>query len=167
VDFSGFLLGSGFALLVVLLGWADQITSKSKETRDLEADFLRNGKVKRNDYKMMVEQRGSTKDSFNALVDFLYSAEKDNVEIFEIILNIRRDITKLDKQYRFRFWILTCLSIYLFLSGIISFFIEDPYKFWLLFPSLVLVALIYVNLIKTYNLENRHNKNIRDVMEKL
>jgi len=167
MDIEGYLLGSGFALLIVLLGWADQITSKSKETKDLEADFLRNGKVKRADYKKMVGRRGSTEDSFNALVNFLYSAEKDNIEIFEIIVNIRRDIAELDKQYRFRFWILTFLSIYLFATGILAFFIKESFKFWLLLPNLALVSFIYVNLIRIYCLENRHNKNIHDVMEKL
>ena len=167
MDIEGYLLGSGFALLIVLLGWADQITSKRKETKDLEADFLKNGKVKRADYQKIVKQRGATEDSFNALVDFLFSEEKDNIEIFEIIVNIRNDLAKLDKQYRFRFWMLTCLSIYLFLSGVLAYFIKDAYKFWLLLPNLVLVSLVFLNLIKIYNLENRHNKNIRDVMEKL
>jgi len=167
VDIEGYLLASGFALLIVLLGWADQITSKSKETKDLEADFLRNGKVKRVDYKKMVEGRGTTEDSFNALVDFLYSAEKDNVEIFEIIVNIRKDIAELDRQYRFRFWLLTCLSIYLFLAGMLAFFIAGTLKVWLLLPNLLLVIVVFINLINIYMLETRHNKNIRGAMEKL
>ena len=167
MDIEGYLLTSGFALLIVLLGWADQITSKSKETKDLEADFLKNGKVKRTDFKKMIEQRGATEDSFNALINFLYSAEQDNLEIFEIIVNIRNDITELDKQYHARFWILVCLSIYLFVAGIVAFFIPDTFKLWLLIPNLDIVALTFFNLIKIYILENRHNKNIRNIMEKI
>lgn len=167
MDIEGYLLGSGFALLVVLLGWANQITSKSKETKDLEADFLKNGKVKRTDYKKIVRDRGATEDSFKALVNFLYSEEKDNVAIFEIIVNIKSDLSKLDKQYRFRFWILTCLSICLFVTGVMAFFFEEPFKSWLLLPNLALIISVFINLISVYNLEKRHIKNIHDVMEKL
>ena len=167
MDIAGYLLGSGFALLIVLLGWADQITSKNKETKDLETDFLRNGKIKRVNYKKMVEGKGATQDSFDALIDFLYSAEKENVEIFELIVNTRKDMIVLDRQYRYRFWMLTCLSIYLFLAGILALFVAETYKLWLLAPNALLVALIFVNLIKIYVLETRHNRNIHNIMEKL
>lgn len=167
MDITGYLLGSGFALLIVLLGWADQITSKNKETKELEADFLRNGKIKRADYKKMVEGKGVTRDSFNTLIDFLYSAETDNVEILEIIVNIKKDMIVLDRQYRHRFWLLVGLSIYLFLAGISAIFVSDPHKLWLLVPDILLVALIFANLIKIYVLESRHNRNIHSIMEKL
>jgi hypothetical protein len=76
----------------------------------------------------MVEGKGTTQDSFDALIDFLYSAEKDNVEILEIIVNIKKDMIVLDKHYRYRFWMLTCLSIYLFSAGILALFVDDIYK---------------------------------------
>jgi len=169
MDIAGYLLASGFALLVVLLGWANQITSKSKETKDLEADFLKQSKTKHADYKKIVQDRGATDDSFKALVNFLYSEKKDNAEIFELIVSLKSDLIRLDKQYRFRFWILTLLSLCFFISGVASFFLTDPlmYWYWLLGPNLVLIIMIFINLISTYFFENRHNKNIRSLMEKV
>jgi hypothetical protein len=167
MDIAGYLLASGFALLVVLLGWANQITSKSKETKDLEADFLKQGKIKLTDYKKIVKDRGATDDSFKALVNFLYSEKKDNAEIFELIVRIKSDLIRLDRQYRFRFWILTLLSLCFFITGVASFFLTEPLKYWLLSPNLVLVVMIFINLISVYCLENRHNNNIRAIMEKV
>jgi len=51
MDVAGFLFASGFALLVVLLGWSSQITSKSKETKGIENKFLEKAKIKRPDFK--------------------------------------------------------------------------------------------------------------------
>ena len=92
MDIEGFLLASGFALMVVLLGWASQITSKSKETKDLEGDFLQKAKLKRPDYKKIINEGGATEDSFSALVEFLYSRKKEDVAIFEKIKYVKSDL---------------------------------------------------------------------------
>ncbi len=167
MDIEGFLLASGFALLIVLVGWANQITSRSKEAKDLEAEFLRKAKLKRNDYKKMVNEGGATEDSFTAVVDFLYSAEEDNVVVYDKIKRIKEDLQSLDKKYSWRFLILLSMSISLFVSGTIALFVLSPYKLWALVPNLAFVILIYYNLIKTYNLEKRYTKNIYEAMEKL
>lgn len=160
-------MGSGFALLVVLLGWASQITSKSKETKELEGNFLKKAKLKKGDYKKIVDKGGSTEDSFSALVEFLYSSEEEHVEVFEKIKDIKRDLERLNKKYSWRFWILFLTSISLFLSGIVSFFLYSECKFWALLPNSILVIIIFCNLSNVHNLEKRYTKNIYDAMEKL
>jgi hypothetical protein len=115
MDIEGYLLASGFALLVVLLGWANQITSKSKETKDLEGDFLKKAKLKKSDYKKIVSEGGATEESFKALVDFLYTKKEEDLEIFDKIKHIKEDIDKLDDHYSWRFWVLLCMSICFFL----------------------------------------------------
>jgi len=167
MDIEGYLLGSAFALLIVLLGWANQITTKKKETKDLEAEFLKKGKIKLTDYKKIIDEKGSTEDSFKALVDFLYSKKTDNASIFEFISSLKKDLNLLDKKYYYRFWILFGLSLSLFITGILAIFIEKKYKVYLLIPNIIIVSLVYINLIRIYNLENRYNKNIHRVMEKL
>jgi len=169
MDIEGFLFASGFALMVVLLGWASQITSKSKETRELEADFLEKAKVKRPDYKRIINKAGSTEDSFFALVDFLYAKErkKEDIEIFEKIKVVKSDLEKLDKKYSWRFWVLIWMSISFFITGIIAFFLPRRDEFWAAFPNLIFAVLVFVNLIKVHNLEKRYTKNIREAMEKL
>lgn len=167
MDAEGLLLGSGFALLIVLVGWADQITSKSKQTKEIEKEFLGKANLKGDKYKKIIKEAGSTEDSFSALVDFLYSSKKENVAIFEKIKNIRADLITLNKKYSYRFWILLFTSISLFASGAITFFLPSDYKFWTLFPNLIFIIIIFCNLIKTYNLENRYTKNIYDIMEEL
>ena len=167
MDIAGFLLASGFALLIVLLGWASQITSKSKETKKLEADFLAKAKLKRADYKKMINEGGATEDSFIAVVDFLYSSEEDNVVIFDKIKRVKGDLQSLDRKYSWRFWFLLLMSMSLFLSGTVAFFLCKCYKLYTLLPNSIFVIMVYFNLITTQNLEKRYVKNISEAMEKL
>lgn len=167
MDIEGFLFATGFALLVLLLGWADQITSKSKETQELEDKFLEVTKLKRDDYKKMVREGGTTENSFIAAVDFLYTAEEKNVDVYNKINKIKDDLKKLDAIYGHRFWILLSMSAMLFISGIIAFFLEPSRKLWSLFPNLLFVVAIFLNLIRVHSLEENYTRNIRDVMEKL
>lgn len=167
MDIEGFLLASGFALIVVLVGWANQITSKSKETKDIEADFLKKAKLKRSDYKKIVNEGGSTEDSFKTLVDFLYTKKEEELQIFDKIKIIKADIENLGKKYSGRFWILLLMSACFFITGIVSFFLPLGKKFWAVLPNLIFVLFVFVNLIKVHNLEKRYTKNISEAMEKL
>jgi len=167
MDIEGLLLASGFALLVVLVGWANQITSKSKETKDIEADFLKKAKLKRADYKKIVNEGGATEDSFKTLVDFLYTKKEEDLQVFEKIKFIKADIEKLDKKYSLRFWILLWMSICFFITGSIAFFLPPEEEFWAILPNLIFVVLVFVNLIKVHNIEKRYTENISEAMEKL
>lgn len=167
MDIEGFLLASGFALLVVLIGWANQITSKGKEIKELESEFLAKTKLKRDDYQKMINEGGATEDSFITALDFLYSAEEKNVVVFDKIKRVKQDMQSLDKKYTRRFWILILMSMSLFVSGGVAFFISPDYKLWVLIPNSIFVIIIFWNLIKVHNLENRYTKNIYEAMEKL
>lgn len=167
MNVEGFFLGSGFALLIVLLGWANQITSKSKETKELEKDFLVKAKLKNEDYKKIINNGGATDDSFNTLIDFLYTTKTEDVEVFEKIKIVKKNIQKFDRKYYCRFWILLFMSISFFINGTIAFFVSDEYDFMLLIPNLVFIVLIICNLINVYNTEKEYITNISDIMEKL
>lgn len=167
MDIEGFFLASGFALLVVLLGWASQITSKSKETKELEGEFLKKARLKRNDYKKMINEGGTTEDSFSAAIDFLYSTEEENVEIFEKIKRVKEDLHKLDDKYGWRFWVLLFMSITLFLCGLIGLFLPSQQKLWTLIPFFIFVIVVFWNLVQVHNLESRYIDNISEAMEKL
>jgi len=167
MDIEGFLLGSGFALLIVLLGWASQITSKSNETKDIEADFLKKAKLKRSDYKKIVNEGGTTEDSFKVLVEFLYTKKDDDIQIFDKIKKIKKDIDNLDSYYSHRFWILLWMSFCLFVTGGLAFFLSPDKKIFMLLPNVFFVVLIFLNLIKVHEFEKRYTKNISEAMEKL
>ena len=167
MDIAGFLLASGFALVVVLLGWANTITTKSKETKDLEDDFLEKAKLKKSEYKKMIEEGGATDDSFAAVVNFLYSDQEDNVVIFEKIKRIRDELKSLDVKYGRRFWILLFMSISFLVSGIVAFFLDPAYQLWALVPSFIFVVVVICNLITVHNLEKKYIENISEAMRKL
>lgn len=170
MDIDGFLLASGFALLVILLGWTSQITSKSKETKEIENKFLEKAKIKRPDFKKIISKSNYTVDSLSKLIDFLFSEKKDkeeDIKIYQKIEIIYDDLIILDKRYNSRFWILFFMSISFFISGIICLFLCSTYKLITLVPNLVFVIVIFYNLTKVYNLEKRYVKNISEIMEEL
>lgn len=167
MNITGFLFGSGFALLILLLGWANQITSKNKETKELEREFLKKANLKSYEYKKIINEAGSTEDSFSCLVDFLFSNKKEDVQIFEKIKNIKQELKKLEQKYSGRFWILLQMSITLFISGIVSFFLCPVYKIFAMVPNLIFVVIVFFNLINVYRLEKRYTKNISDIMGEL
>lgn len=169
MDVSGFLLASGFALLVVLLGWSKEITTKSKETKDLEIEFLKKANIRSAEYKSIIDKAGSTKESFNMLVEFLYSKKREEVdiEIFEKIRQVRKEITDLDKLYNWRFWLLLITTAFLFVTGTRSLFLTSNLKNIALIPDAFTVILIFKNLIDIRILENKYLANVYQIMEKL
>ena len=169
IDIEGFLFASGFAVLVVLVGWASQITSRSKEARDLETEFLKKARVKRDDYKKIINETGATEESFSALVDFLYSkkGKDEDVEIFERLKSIKEDLETLEKKYAFRFLNLLFMSFSFFMTGSIALFLPRGQQIWTLFPNLVFIGFAFINLIRVHNLERRYTSNIHEAMEKL
>ena len=167
MDIAGYLFGSGFGLLIVLLGWANQLTTKNQETKDLQEQFRKKARLRKEEFHGMMENGGATEESFNAMVDFLFTKEEKHLELFEQLKEIRKNLAALDKKYNRRYWLLTSLSLTLFASGIISILTAAEYKSCLLIPGLLLVALVFVNLIGVYNLEKRYTKNLNKAMETL
>lgn len=168
MDIPEFLLASGLGLLIVLVGWSSQIASKSKETKDLENEFLKKADIKDAAYKKM-KKGGATKDSLFAIVDFLYSKKTDDkdIEIFEKIKAIKADIVTLDKKYSCRFWVLLSMNISLFISGTVALFLPENMKVWVLPVNFVFVVILFCNLINVYLLEKRYSSNILIAMENL
>lgn len=163
------LIASGFGLLLVLLGWSSQITSRSKETKELEAEFLKKANLKGNEYKRIINKSGGSRDSLFALVDFLYDTKREetDIEIFDKIKTIKDDLVNLDKKYTLRFWILLGMTACLFITGFIVLFLSKNYRIWVLIPNLVFIIVIFYNLIDIYILERKYTSNIAKIMEVL
>lgn len=169
MDIAEFLLASGFGLLIVLLGWYNQMTSKSKETKDIERDFLSKANLKGEEYKKITDKSGATKDSLFALVDFLYSKKRKNedIEIFDKIKNIKTDLVALDNKYTWRFWMLLGMTACLFISGLVAWFLPENFRIWSLAPNLIFVVAVFYSLIDIYLSEKQYTDNITKAMEKL
>jgi len=164
----GFLLASGFALLVVLVGWSNQITIRSKETRDLEQEFIIKAKIKDKDYKNMINKGKSAEKSISSLINFLYSKRGESeIKAFEKITKIKKDLPLLNKKYANRFWILLITSISFIISGVGSYYLLEAYKIYVIFFNLIFIFMMIINLVSTYTLEKRYSENIHEAMEEL
>jgi hypothetical protein len=169
MNMAEFLLGAGLGLLIVLLGWSEQITSKRKDTKELENEFLGKAKFKSEKYKEIISKGGATKKSFSNLVDFLYAKDRkdEDIEIFEDMKQIKADLKTLDRKYSWRFWVLLVMTACLFVSGGVNLYWPTISKKWILGPNLIFILLVFINLINVRLLENKYANNITKVMEKL
>lgn len=168
MDIIELLLASGFALLVVLVGWSNQITIRSKETRELEQEFITKAKMKRKDYKDLINKGKSAEKSISALIDFLYSKrEESEINVFDKVTKIKKDLPVLNKKYSNRFWILLITSIFFMISGIAYYLLPEPYNFYSIPFNILFIILMIINLVTTYSLEKRYSENISKAMEEL
>lgn len=168
MDIVELLLASGFALLVVLVGWSNQITSRSKETRELEQEFITKAKMKRKDYKDLINKGKSAEKSISALIDFLYSKrEESEINVFDKVTKIKKDLPVLNKKYSNRFWILLITSISFMISGIAYCLLPEQYNFYSIPLNILFIILMIINLVTTYSLEKRYSENISKAMEDL
>jgi cytochrome b subunit of formate dehydrogenase len=166
------LLSSGIALLIVLIGWSNQITSKGKELKETEKAFIEKAKIKEAKYKKMIQEKGATERSFEILIDFLYTKKDKEIAEFEKIKSIKKDFEKLNAEYNNRFWILVILSVFFLITGVLTLFVDKNTSILCLKPEHFLMYLnvfpiiaAYCNLVHIYNIEKRFAQTINEVME--
>ncbi len=168
MDIGGFLLSAGFALFVVLLGWSGQITSKSKEIKEVERGFSEKVEEKyKKNYDKITNKVGTSEESLFALIDFLYSkTDQEDVEALDQIQNIKKAIPKLNKKYNFRFWIMLTTSLSFLISGIIYLILIESH-IYIIITNIILIIILFFNLITSHALERSYVEDMTRLMEGL
>jgi hypothetical protein len=123
-----FLLASGLALFVALLGWSDQIRGINKDTREMEQKFLETTKVDRAVFLSVVKP-ASPDEQLAALTEILISGKlKDvaKVEVLQIFQTWHRKWTTLERLSVWKYRLSVILTYFLFAAGALSLF-ADPH----------------------------------------
>jgi len=166
MDVVGFLFTGGFALLVVLLGWSSQITSKGKEIRQMEKRFSEKigGKYKK-DYNKIINKAGTFDESLSSLVGFLFSKTDDkDIETLNRIRVIKKAIPNLNKKYNFRFWMMFVSSLSFLISGIVYLVCVKSHAY-VIIVNTILVLTMFFNLITAHLLEKKYVEEMAELME--
>lgn len=166
MDFVNFLFSGGFALLVVLLGWSSQITSKSKEIRQMEKRFSEKiGKKYKKDYNKIINKAGTFDESLSSLVGFLYSKTDDqDIETLNRIRVVKKAIPELNKKYNFRFWMMFISSLSFLISGIVYLLFAE-FRGYVIVVNTIFVSIMFFNLIAAHILEKKYVEEMAELME--
>lgn len=118
-----FLLGSGLAFLLVILGWGDQIRGTQEKILTQERKYLDTLKLKWGDVQALFRQSGDQTTKLASLLRLIGQenvANVVNIQLvvdFEKLTNIR---TQLEETYRWRFNLVLAASILMLAFGLIS-----------------------------------------------
>jgi hypothetical protein len=145
-DTSAFLLGSGLALLIALLAWGEQIRAITKDTRDLERDFLEATELKRSQLAPFFHAK-NVDDQLAPLSSVMASGKLSDAAQVELLPLFRqwRDLSGGFRSLQSRkYWLTILVTLVCFLTG----------TFHALFPAqiTVLAALVCVLALQVLGL---------------
>jgi hypothetical protein len=118
LDLPLFLLGSGFALFIGLLAWADQIRGVTKDTHDVLERYLQRVKVP---YDLFKEyQRAKPENQLMVFMKIARAADFQTGEDVKAVERFNKWISLLDRltsMVRRKFWVSLFLMVSLMVSG--------------------------------------------------
>lgn len=121
-----FLLGSGLALFVALLGWSDAIRGINNDTRQLEEKFLATTHVDRPVFLSIVNPQ-SPDEKLAALTQILVSGNLKtvaSVEVLKIFQNWHKHWKAMETLAAWKYGLSLSLTYVLFAAGLLSLFVD-------------------------------------------
>lgn len=170
-DISTFLLGSGLALLIALLAWGEQIRAITRDTRDLERDFLELTRLSRGQLNAVL-QAETVDDRLVAFTNLIASGKltsASQVQILPLFERWRVLGTKLQSLQSKKYWFTIVLTVILFASGIAAALTPmdvGPLFAVLMPPSVLIIALLWI-VIAAGRVEQKLNDVLKQIAEKV
>jgi aryl carrier-like protein len=165
-DITLFLFGSGFAVFVALLGWSDQIRGLTRETYELQSEFLKTTNLTKTE--LLPVLRASTADEQLHAFTGLMQTNKlgaDGVRLLPLLRNWRRHHGRLEQIQSWKYGLTVALSLTFFVcGGLVMAGCPD----WIaaLCPALVLMSL-FVLIIVANVFERRLHSTLTQMMERI
>lgn len=171
VDISSIFIGSGFALLIALLAWGNQIRLPRGEIRELEDKCRTKFKFKKNDIEGILDKKEPyTKYqdiSYRERIKILIHAvdegkikEPEQIEALKTLNKNHEICKKMKKLYNIQFDLSIVLLLLFFIFGILlmhfndCYFIFRNYDFYL--NNIMVYTVIGFCIIITYNIIKIH-----------
>ena len=174
-----FLIGAGFALVIALLAWSDQIRNLHHETLELEKEFSRNRNLDLRSMRLIIRSERKPAKRITAINELLnHSKLKSTADvgfISELIsININRN--KLDDLYKLKYLLVIIITHVLIFSGVINYFIPkcsyinifgicfNPENIPIFGCILLILSLIWFTLYIN-KVENKYILNLNKLMD--
>lgn len=174
VDISSIFLGAGFALLIALLAWGNQIRLPREEIRNLEEKCRKSFKFKKKDIEGILDKKEqytkyqniSYRERIKILIHAVDEGRINQPEQIEALktLNKNHEICKkLKLLYNIRFNLSVALLLLFFIFGILLVYLNNyyivfqNYNFYLkngmIYVITIFCVVIIINIVKIYQLE--------------
>jgi hypothetical protein len=170
-DIATFLLGTGLALLIALLAWGEQIRAITRDTRDLERDFLELTQLSRGQLNEVLH--AETDDDRLIAFTNLYASGKltsaHQVQILPLFKRWRELGSHLQGLQSKKYWLTITLTVVFFGSGIGAAVasLGALTLLTLLFPPAVLIAMLLYIVIAAGRVEQKLNEVLKQIAEKV
>jgi len=173
---TGFLLGGGFALLIALLGWSDQIRGTQERTRIQEREFLDTYNFRWEHFRSLIRTSESpnAETRLAAVLRILGSGGLTNqvdvllLEDFEHLDDIRY---KLENSYSIRYWCVFIASVEMLITGILSIYLRGSilkcsFLTWTHVYSAIWIILVGIIVYFTYRISVQES-DLRQTLAKI
>jgi hypothetical protein len=167
---TGFLLGGGFALLIALLGWSDQIRGAQEKTRTQEREFLQSYGFRWRELRKIVRssEHHTAEDRLRAVLRVLTAGgldRSDDVKLFQLIRDLDLTRSKLEKSYNVRYWTVFSACLEMLICGVLSIWFRDTIcegsKFMWMHLYLLLWAILTMAIVMLTFGISCHENNFR------
>ena len=118
---AAFYLGGGMAILLALVGWADQIKGLNRSARDREMELVETYGVKWGDLQVVIRPK-ACEDPLKRVVKLMHlfpAGLGDNVgtRLLSRFLTLETLRKRLELHYAIRYWVLLTLSAQMLVAG--------------------------------------------------
>jgi hypothetical protein len=170
-DAAAFLLGSGLALLIALLAWGEQIRAITRDTRDLERDFLDATDLSRAQLSALLQAKNDD-ERLHAFTNLMASGKlttAPQVEILPLFERWRFLGDKLRRLQSWKYWLTVSLTLVFLATGTTVAYTHAKGVSLSLIMAVpaILVGLILVTIISAGRVEQRLNALLMQMSEKV
>jgi len=170
-DTSAFFFGGGLALLIALLAWGEQIRAITRDTRDLERDFLQITGLTRAELNALLQAENDN-DRLVAFTNIMGSGKlttAPQVEILPLFERWKALGTKLQWLQSRKYWLTILITVVFLATGVLDAVVQDPpvsLLLLLILPGLSVLILLAV-VIAAGIVEQRLNALLLRIAEKV
>jgi hypothetical protein len=176
-----FLIGTGIALLMVLIGWSEQIGNLHKDTMEVEKEFSNDRKVKWSKIRPLIRSNSTPEQKLKALniiVEESNFQDTKDIDIMGKLSELDEKRCQLESLYNIKYILILCLTSLFFISGTINYFISASCKtnlFWFEIPTefiFIFICVIFSFGILFYNIylnsaENKYKDKLIQLKDQL
>ncbi|MEJ0085098.1 MAG: hypothetical protein WDO72_05425 [Pseudomonadota bacterium] len=170
-DVSTFLLGSGVALLIALLAWGEQIRAITRDTRDLERDFLELTDISKSQLNSVLDAE-TDDDRLVAFTNLMASGNltsASQIQLLPLFNEWRALGANLQNKQSQKYWFTIALTLVLFCSGTVAaiFSIGVYLLVSVTLPPGILVVILLWIVVSAGRLEQKLNVVLKKIAEKV
>jgi len=176
-----FLIGTGIALLLALLGWSEQIKSWHKDTMETEKAFCEERNINWSQIRQLIRTDAPAVKKLKVLGNLLKIEALTNIQDVNLIgefMNLDKKRSKLEDLYKIKYKLVLIMTFLFLLSGIINYFVDERCKietFIINIPTefipICICVLFSIGLLcfNTYltSIESKYKDELLNLMEKI